>query len=469
MSQLYAKDSLDRFGDDLCELLLSYLPLEDRFRNECVSKQFQRCVFVTLRDLIIDEKLMKKMTKKYFPINIMAIIMEKCPNIQHIHCTRICSPPHDCSQHMDDQIHHNYHHHRRVHRLVNRMDGNRCPFEDKFDVNLMTEFFQTYGSMITKINFLDTDFKHYLYFCHNLSHLKTQYLSDVLQSGKLLLVRNLKRYEFHMNRDFNNQMFDTFVANNKSLKSIVVQNIAIRSQETVIEFMNKFTELTELQELSLYFGNKTVRYSLSDCFTEIGLKCKKLKKLCVQMKSNSTELNVEIFNSIQYFSGLKRLDLSLNLSIGLIVSNSLQSFDSFKCWPQLTHLCLDLWQMSDKFYDRIDKMQPKLQHLDTTDPSSQLSGKDFKHISRLPNLRTLIIRNSNKNKCFDPIFLNVLALKCAKIMSIEIWLKAGQTHGLNERMIESIKKTYQMRLNKRSLMSNTSNHFIDSPEEVAHN
>jgi hypothetical protein len=35
----YSKNSFYRFGDDLCELLLSYLTLEDKFRFECVSKK----------------------------------------------------------------------------------------------------------------------------------------------------------------------------------------------------------------------------------------------------------------------------------------------------------------------------------------------------------------------------------------------------------------------------------------------
>ena len=39
-------DSFDeRFCDDLCEDILQYLPLEDKIRLECVSKQFQRTVF----------------------------------------------------------------------------------------------------------------------------------------------------------------------------------------------------------------------------------------------------------------------------------------------------------------------------------------------------------------------------------------------------------------------------------------
>ncbi|CAG2165056.1 unnamed protein product [Oppiella nova] len=49
--QVRGKDSLDRFGDDLCRLLLSYLPLEDRFRYECVSKQWQRLIYETQTEL----------------------------------------------------------------------------------------------------------------------------------------------------------------------------------------------------------------------------------------------------------------------------------------------------------------------------------------------------------------------------------------------------------------------------------
>ena len=41
----YRKDSFDRFGDDLTELILSFLWFEDKIRLECVSKQWKRCVF----------------------------------------------------------------------------------------------------------------------------------------------------------------------------------------------------------------------------------------------------------------------------------------------------------------------------------------------------------------------------------------------------------------------------------------
>ena len=40
----YSSDSFQRFGDHLCELLLSYLSVKQKKRFECVSKQWQRFV-----------------------------------------------------------------------------------------------------------------------------------------------------------------------------------------------------------------------------------------------------------------------------------------------------------------------------------------------------------------------------------------------------------------------------------------
>ena len=36
--KVYAKDSMDRFGDDLTEEVIQYLTFKDKVRLECVSK-----------------------------------------------------------------------------------------------------------------------------------------------------------------------------------------------------------------------------------------------------------------------------------------------------------------------------------------------------------------------------------------------------------------------------------------------
>src|SRR5882762_2421089 len=41
----YARDSFDRYGDDLCGLLLNFLQPADKLRYECVSKQWQRTIY----------------------------------------------------------------------------------------------------------------------------------------------------------------------------------------------------------------------------------------------------------------------------------------------------------------------------------------------------------------------------------------------------------------------------------------
>ncbi len=61
MSKIYSKYSFDRYGDDMCELILSYLSFEDKIRFECVSTQFCRLVYQKQYELIIDEKFFNKL------------------------------------------------------------------------------------------------------------------------------------------------------------------------------------------------------------------------------------------------------------------------------------------------------------------------------------------------------------------------------------------------------------------------
>ena len=43
--RVYAKDSMDRFGDDMVELILSYLAFSDKVSLEAVSKQWHRVIY----------------------------------------------------------------------------------------------------------------------------------------------------------------------------------------------------------------------------------------------------------------------------------------------------------------------------------------------------------------------------------------------------------------------------------------
>ncbi|CAG2107333.1 unnamed protein product, partial [Medioppia subpectinata] len=86
MSQNYPKDSLDRFGDDMCEHILSYLTLEDRFRCECVSKQWRRLIYTTQTDFMCTYSQTPFIYCKLFVDyeRIIRALLHKCVNLSYI-------------------------------------------------------------------------------------------------------------------------------------------------------------------------------------------------------------------------------------------------------------------------------------------------------------------------------------------------------------------------------------------------
>ena len=62
----------DRICDDLSEVLLQFLPLDDKLRLECVSKQFQRTVFQKQFPITLQKTFVEKfiLTKVYFIFQI---------------------------------------------------------------------------------------------------------------------------------------------------------------------------------------------------------------------------------------------------------------------------------------------------------------------------------------------------------------------------------------------------------------
>src|SRR5882757_7873233 len=82
------RQSYDRFGDDLCEVLLSYMSLEDRFRYECLSKQWQSLVYKTQTDLIVDDKHFRHFGDNSYDSQrfqrFIQSVVKKCPNVSYI-------------------------------------------------------------------------------------------------------------------------------------------------------------------------------------------------------------------------------------------------------------------------------------------------------------------------------------------------------------------------------------------------
>src|SRR5690349_5812484 len=66
ISQNYSKSSFNRSGDDLTELVLSYLPFRDRISLECVSYQFTQLVYSNQKELTLNKQTFKNLMKDNF-------------------------------------------------------------------------------------------------------------------------------------------------------------------------------------------------------------------------------------------------------------------------------------------------------------------------------------------------------------------------------------------------------------------
>ena len=90
MSKKYSKNSFDRFGDDFCELILSYLRLFDKISYECLSKQFSRCVYEKQFRLIVNKTVFQRLVrtdrkgKTFTDVNRFKRLVKKLCNVRVI-------------------------------------------------------------------------------------------------------------------------------------------------------------------------------------------------------------------------------------------------------------------------------------------------------------------------------------------------------------------------------------------------
>ena len=72
----------ERICDDLCEEILNYLPIKERFRLRAVSKQFQRTIEATQRVLPLIFK--PDSGNEDESLNYFKILLKKCPKVNNV-------------------------------------------------------------------------------------------------------------------------------------------------------------------------------------------------------------------------------------------------------------------------------------------------------------------------------------------------------------------------------------------------
>ncbi|CAG2101732.1 unnamed protein product [Medioppia subpectinata] len=392
--QIYAKNSLDRFGDDLYEVLLSYLSLEDRFRCECVSKQFQRTVFGSVVDITLSDELMQRLLNaKRSDVQLLATIAIKCPKIQCIDCRGI-----------------DYGYEELIPEVLNTFRDN-CRHLREIYCDLTSKSAQTMpslGPLVTRIGGINcyTDSEAITH-CHRLSQLRIKSFHDITDYIlNTLFGNNLHKLVLRSHSDRFNDRLSAFVAQNQSLQCLALKSSYFYTSVSVNEMCGQLSRLTQLRELTLGLVfremDDQMYATLNQSLRTIGVNCKQLKRLSLQLNSSTKPVLQLSLDSLGVYRHLKRLHITAYAAIDDLL------LDPLRHCKRLTHLELDLFQMKPNVLKDMHIKCPRLQYLFIGN-FFNITRECLSYISRLPALQTLVIQCKGINGLSDNDFSDLLS------------------------------------------------------------
>ncbi|XP_054155994.1 uncharacterized protein LOC128954439 [Oppia nitens] len=384
-TMMSAKNSFDRFGDDLCQLLLTYLAIDDRLRLQSVSKQWLALIFNTQTHLVIDKNLLKRLSLDsirdyYQTIKLFQVIVRKCPNITAI----ILSKVYLLDRFLDLLVKYCY----RLRHINVRLDYDGhwsvidvrmfdCFFR-KFGQQLLTFKFDSYNTTITKKLFYKV-----IDSMPNLKKLDITYNSrrkSIIQLNDLIvgdMSYDLPKSLDSLNIKLNNSsvpLFSRFadIYGHKLTSLTIVSDIKIADQDLTVNcktLIEGLAQMLRLKHLKLVLLEQLVDNFVGHLFSTIGRNCRQLKALDCMLKISS-KLTIEcMFDSINKHMSRQLKLLSINFwpNYDNQYLTLLLTSDLFNRLLGLTHLrlCSDkkFRIIGDQFFRDINRNLPRLQYI----------------------------------------------------------------------------------------------------------
>ncbi|CAG2175285.1 unnamed protein product, partial [Oppiella nova] len=342
----YPKNSFDRFGDDLCEELLSYLSLKESFRYECLSKQWRRSIHQKRDKLVVNSwRLWCHLKDHYLDVKHMndktlETVIQKLPNITGIEIT----VKSEATERVFEVLMKSYKHLKTIHVRFRSRD------ETQTD-----RLLRTYGSRMTRMDIQGRElhvFKRYTNSYTKLTQLyngdtsgfSRVYLKDIFSDNNELLVKWLTEY----NCNYNGQQND--------LKLLKLKD-AVRN----IEVMKQLSQLKALRELRHHMF-VVEDNGIDEFCKEFAKQWPQLKRCYFEMSFRTIPGIRRVIESVNGMRGLRRLRLSFSSrdqrSHKSIDDLSLNSLSGLK---RLQHLWIDFRDLSvnERFF--ADTYFPRLQ------------------------------------------------------------------------------------------------------------
>ena len=430
----------DRFCDDLCEVILQYLPLKDKLSLECVSKQFRRTVFLKQNEIILqleikgnkcpplnesnllrvkypadylEDKEMEVESFQSFYQKPIESLLKKCPNIQSIDLIEFHSNNNQISKLMLQIITKYCNHLIEFKGMSNYINNS----------NESQEFCRNFGPKLKQFRYANNVFDFNLF--PNIETIDGFSVLDPIRVEKMLQLNplnHLKKLEVCIN--VNKELLLRKVM--KKFKKLTHLSIKLRTKESNKVFKD-FPFSQNLIDLALRFPYNHVFEGMCYSLKQIANKCPKLKRIVFHSQFILKDISEvkQLFQLLEAFPSLKRLDINFKDRTCFQTTNQWFSFELFKGFPQqLTHLDLRFCghQTNASIHKDIDIYLPKLQYLSFHSPV-KIDQKGMTQmatiLSRLSRLQTIRVK-FDREVDYQPMKAMIIE-KCPKIKTIKFF------------------------------------------------
>ena len=385
----YPKDSMDRLGDDLTELVLSYLSFDNSVRFECVSKQWRRLVYQRQNKLIIDGQFIRKKPEgrrePLFRTEALESVLKKCPNVTTINIQRGRHKLANLDQVLELVI-----------KYCDRL-YEFTAISGHLSDDLILRFFEKFGPKLKTITFFNpkenlTRFQTIIQLCPRLESIKSLNLRLLhLFDGKEVLVKSLKSFNYRFSLD-DIERLEVFVERNKnSLESLSLDMSEHIADDNDHLLYDQLVRLNKLKRLRLtYEGlHKSAHHANFVNFVgKVAESCPKLIKLDIELYGEDYPIVRQTYKTLPKFEGLKYLRFICS-DIQKTPIDKIEPLEDFEMKHQVhLELMCSFAPITDHFFARMSHNMPQLQtihceNLDITDNAikSLLSLSHLKEIS----------------------------------------------------------------------------------------
>ena len=375
MPQIRDNRFLNAFAMICVKRFSNHLPIEDRFRLEGVSKQFQRTIFKSQNVVSLefnhfsDDKLKNN-----------KIILKKCLNVNQI---KLCDLWRFSQLNTDnpaveqDQGSKLIDKYNKLVEMIIKNSNNLTDFD--FYTDYMSEenrnnFIEKFGSKLISVNLKNSEKPEVFLSSMNVFNIKKLVINRMTTELSHLYFNKLNNFEIKRLREEDLELFELFIERHRnSIKFLSLRTFQLIVKNSFTQQLIKIvTKFNQLIHLSLLTENYNCCH-FNDYLKQIALNCKQLRSFeCSLQFEHGDQHLLSPLKDLKY---LKRLKIDINhYKCGenqemIMQDHNLLNESSFKLFEGLqniTHLCLELPDGYGELYT-----ERRLQHIDIYLPNLQ--------------------------------------------------------------------------------------------------